>query len=65
MATKSRVPSISAALLDTLETAFPDRMPSNRDISLEDLRFQQGALSVVQFLRRQYDLQNTTTLPGA
>lgn len=63
MATKSKLPPISTQLLAALEKAFPDVLP-HRDTTLDELRIKQGEINVLRFLRHQYDIQNTTTLPG-
>jgi len=63
MAPKSKLPPIPVDLLVALEKAFPDVCP-DPSASLDDIRIKQGELAVVRFLRRQYDIQNTTILPG-
>ena len=60
---KSKLPPISTQLLAALEKAFPDVLPAP-DITLDQIRIKQGEVNVIRFLRRQYDIQNKTTLPG-
>lgn len=62
-ANAKRFPPISAELMNELEKRWPDTMP-DPDVtpSLEALRFKQGELAVVRYLRRQFDLQNKTVL---
>ena len=56
------IPKLSETLVQVLEERFPDRLPG-RDTTLEDLRFKQGQVSVVRFLREQYNIQNETIHP--
>ena len=60
---QSKLPPIPEPLMLALEKAFPNVCPQ-REATLEDIRWQQGAQLVVQFMRRQFDLQNTTILKG-
>ena len=60
MTVKSNLPLIPTQLIEALEKRFPNAMP-NRLCSLEDIRFQQGEVAVVAFMRRQYNIQNTPT----
>ena len=61
-----RFPPISAELMTELEKRWPDTMPDPEVTpGLEALRFKQGELAVVRYLRRQFDLQNTTVLKGS
>lgn len=48
-----------------LEARWPSTLPPREQTpDIEDIRFRQGALSVVQLLRRQFDLQNKTIYEG-
>ena len=57
MAKTKVIPPVPQALLEVLETNFPDKYPSNFQ-TLEEIRFTQGQLSVVRLLRTAYDQQN-------
>lgn len=57
----SKFPSIPNELIDELERRFPDIMPENDD-PLDVIRFKQGQVSVVRFLKHQFNLQNQTIL---
>ncbi|BEP42116.1 hypothetical protein [Variovorax sp. V15] len=61
--TSKRFPPISAELMNELEKRWPDSMPGlEATPTVEILRFKQGAISVIRFLRSQFDLQNKTVL---
>ena len=55
----SDLPRISEALLKDLEARFPDRMP-DRTLSVDEIRYKAGQVSVVRFLREQFTIQNET-----
>lgn len=57
----NRFPPISKELLEELETRFPDLMPDFSD-SPEAIRFKQGQVSVIRFLRTTFDNQNRNIL---
>jgi hypothetical protein len=56
-----RFPPIPTVLLEELEKRFPDRMPDSSD-SHDVIRFKQGQVSVIRFLRTLYDSQNQNIL---
>jgi len=56
-----RVPPIPKEFLEMLEARFPDRAPGLED-SLDEIRFRSGQVSVVRWLRHQFDLQNQNIL---
>lgn len=56
-----KVPPVPKELLELLETRFPDRAPDPGE-SLDTIRFKSGQVSVIRFLRHQFDLQNQTIL---
>lgn len=60
---KSKLPPIPKNLLEALEKAFPDRCP-DPGLSMDEVRIKQGEVAVVRFLRRQFDIQTTPTIPG-
>lgn len=55
-----RFPRIPQDLLEELERRFPDRIPDSTDTS--ELLRKQGNVQVIRFLRKQFDIQNTTVL---
>lgn len=57
----SKFPTIPAELLDELEKRFPDIMPEHDD-PLDVIRYKQGQVSIVRFLKHQFNLQNQTIL---
>lgn len=57
----NRFPPISEELLKELELRFPDVMPDPSD-SLDIIRFKQGQVSVIRFLRTTFDNQNRNIL---
>jgi len=57
----SKFPTIPKAILDEISKRFPDVMPDASD-SLDQIRFQQGQISVVRFLKHQFHLQNQNIL---
>lgn len=54
-------PPIPKDLLDELDKRFPDKMPE-QDLNLDTIRFKQGQVSVLRFLKHQFELQNKTIL---
>lgn len=57
----NRFPLITKELLDELEARFPDLMPEPSD-SFDTIRFKQGQVSVIRFLRTIFDNQNRNIL---
>lgn len=57
----NKFPLVSKELLQELEKRFPDTCPEP-DLSLDQIRFKQGQVSVIRFLRSQFDLQSTNIL---
>jgi hypothetical protein len=58
---KPRFPPISRELLQELESRFPDKMPDQED-TIDSIRFKQGQISVIRFLRTTFDYQNRNIL---
>jgi hypothetical protein len=56
-----KFPLVSKELLAELEKRFPDRAPEIGD-SHDSILIQTGQVSVVRFLRHQFDLQNQNIL---
>jgi hypothetical protein len=59
---KTPFPMVPKVLIEALEKRFRDTVPTNPKTSLEDFRLLQGQLSVVQFLRHQYEEQTKNIL---
>ena len=47
--------SISKPLVEYLKGLFPNQLPNNRDITLNDVSFLQGQQSVIAKLEELYD----------
>lgn len=56
-----KCPIVPKNLLDLLEKRFPDRMPDH-STTFESYLLKQGELTVVRFLRHQFNLQNQNIL---
>lgn len=56
-----KVAPISKEFLEMLEARFPDQAPKLED-SLDEIRFKSGQVSVVRWLRHQFNLQNQNIL---
>ncbi|QBE66845.1 hypothetical protein [Pseudoduganella lutea] len=59
---KQPFPLVPKVLLESLENHFRDTVPNNPETTLEDFKLLQGQLSVVRFLRKQYDDQTKNIL---
>lgn len=46
----SRKPPLTRAIIDFLDAQYPDTLPRQRALTLEELAFLQGQRSVVDFL---------------
>jgi hypothetical protein len=58
---KSKFPHISKELLEGLEERFADKMPEPTE-TLDTIRFKQGQVSVIRFLRTTFEMQNRNIL---
>lgn len=56
-----KFPNIPKDLLDELERRYPDRMP-DLSASQDAIKISQGQISVIRFIRSQFDTQNKTIL---
>jgi hypothetical protein len=54
----SRKPPLTRAIIDFLDTQYPDTLPRQRDMTLEELLFLQGQRSVVDFLIRIFEQED-------
>ena len=57
-----RFPEIPLSVIEELEKRFPSKVPTSKNFSYEDFRYLQGQVSVVEFLRHQFNLQNQTVI---
>lgn len=57
-----RFPSIPEDLLKALEEVYPDKLPDDTNITLNEVNVLQGQQQVVRFLRAQFERQNKTIL---
>lgn len=57
-------PAVSVELIEYLEKQFPDSIPLQPLIGVEDLRVLQGQQVVVRLLRRHFDNQTSKVLQG-
>lgn len=56
-----KFPPIPKVLLEELEKRFPDVCPEP-DLSLDQIRFKQGQVSVIRFLQSNFEFQNRNIL---
>lgn len=60
---KSVFPPVPKVLLEALEASFRDTVPAFQTLdTLDHLRHLQGQLSVIRFLRTQYEKQSKNIL---
>ena len=57
-----RFPEITASVIEELEKRFPSKIPTSKSFTFDEFRYLQGQVSVVEFLRHQFNLQNQTVL---
>ena len=57
----NKFPNVTKELLDELERRYPDRMP-DINASQDAIKISQGQISVIRFIRSQFDIQNKTIL---
>lgn len=58
---KTKFPVISKELITELEKLYPDKVP-DFEVSPDRIRFIQGQIQVVRFLKAQFDLQSQNIL---
>lgn len=61
---KTGFPVVPIDLLKALEEKFPDTLPDDPKVSLDDFRLLQGCQRVIRFLRHQHEKQNENILNG-
>lgn len=50
-----KLPTVSKGLILWLKEVYPDRMPAESDITIDELRFKQGQIAVVKTLESVYN----------
>lgn len=58
---KIKFPVVSKELITELEKLYPDKVP-DFEVSSDRIRFIQGQIQVVRFLKAQFDLQSQNIL---
>jgi hypothetical protein len=58
---KTKFPVVSKELITELEKLYPDKVP-DFEVSPDRIRFIQGQIQVVRFLKAQFDLQSQNIL---
>jgi len=61
MGNDRKFPVVTKELLEELERRFPDICPEI-DLSVDEIRIRQGQVSVIRFLRSNFNLQNRNIL---
>ena len=61
MGNDRRFPVVSKELLEELERRFPDICPDS-ELSIDEIRIKQGQISVIRFLRSNFNFQNQNIL---
>lgn len=56
-----KIPIVNKELLEELEKRFPDKCPDHT-LTIDQIRFKQGEISVIRFLRAMFDAQNKNVL---
>lgn len=65
MKDSKRFPEITLSVIEELEKRFSSKIPTSKNITLDEFRYLQGQISVVEFLRHQFNLQTQTVLENA
>lgn len=55
-------PSVSQELLNALEAHFPNRIPMDPQVTIQEVCRAQGEQAVIDFLRAVFEKQNKTVL---
>lgn len=61
MSLDKKFPPVPKVILEELEKRFPDICPEPT-LSNDEIRFKQGQVSVIRFLRTTFDFQNRNIL---
>ena len=62
MKDSKRFPEIPLSVIEELEKRFSSKIPTSKSFTFDEFRYLQGQISVVEFLRHQFNLQNQTVL---
>ena len=62
MKDSKRFPEIPLSVIEELEKRFSSKIPTSKSITFDEFRYLQGQISVVEFLRHQFNLQTQTVL---
>lgn len=57
-------PAVSEDVIKALEAIFPNRLPDNPDITIQEVSRLQGKQEVIAYLRIVRERQNKTILEG-
>lgn len=57
-----RFPNVPRELLVALEKRFPNILPVDPHITINEVNIRQGQQEVIRLLRSRFDIQNTTVL---
>lgn len=62
MKDSKRFPEIPLSVVEELEKRFPSKVPTSKSFNFDEFRYLQGQVSVVEFLRHHFTLQNQLVL---
>lgn len=65
MKDSKRFPEIPLSVIEELEKRFSSKIPTSKSFTFDEFRYLQGQISVVEFLRHQFNLQTQTVLENA
>ena len=65
MKDSKRFPEIPLSVIEELEKRFSSKIPTSKSFTFDEFRYLQGQISVVEFLRHQFNLQNQTIMENA
>ena len=65
MRDSKRFPEIPLSVIEELEKRFSSKIPTSKSFTFDEFRYLQGQISVVEFLRHQFNLQTQTVLENA
>jgi len=57
-------PNVSADLIEALADAFPNKLPDNPLITIQEVNVSQGQQQIIEYLRAIYEKQNKNILEG-
>lgn len=62
MKDSKKFPVIPLSVIEELEKRFSSKIPTSKSFTFDEFRYLQGQVSVVEFLRHQFNLQTQTVL---